>query len=107
MNRKSVLRNPLLWIVAGLLALFAYNTIFDSDRGYTQAPISVANSQITTNNVKEASLEDKEQQIKLLHDLNARGESTTEALRVLQDIEDSLAALRGRRAYLRMLESNP
>ncbi|UOX87816.1 ATP-dependent zinc metalloprotease FtsH [Amycolatopsis sp. FBCC-B4732] len=66
MNRKSVLRNPLLWIVAGLLALFAYNTIFDSDRGYTQAPISVANSQISSNNVKEASLEDKEQQLKLL-----------------------------------------
>ncbi|MDT8910958.1 ATP-dependent zinc metalloprotease FtsH [Amycolatopsis sp. PS_44_ISF1] len=66
MNRKSVLRNPLLWIVAGLLALFAYNTIFDSDRGYTQAPISVADLQIKQNHVKEASLEDKEQQVKLL-----------------------------------------
>ncbi|MEC3981445.1 ATP-dependent zinc metalloprotease FtsH [Amycolatopsis sp. H20-H5] len=66
MNRKSVLRNPLLWIVAGLLALFAYNTIFDSDRGYTQVPISVANQQITANHIKEASQEDKEQQIKLL-----------------------------------------
>ncbi|MFE0021871.1 ATP-dependent zinc metalloprotease FtsH [Amycolatopsis sp. NPDC059021] len=66
MNRKSVLRNPLLWIVAGLLALFAYNTIFDSDRGYTQVPISVANQQITQNHIKEANLEDKEQQVKLL-----------------------------------------
>ncbi|WIX81321.1 ATP-dependent zinc metalloprotease FtsH [Amycolatopsis carbonis] len=65
MNRKSVLRNPLLWIVAGLLALFAYNTIFDSDRGYTQAPISVANQQIEAGHVKEASIEDKEQQVKL------------------------------------------
>ncbi|MET7991460.1 ATP-dependent zinc metalloprotease FtsH [Amycolatopsis sp. NPDC005232] len=65
MNRKSVLRNPLLWIVAGLLALFAYNTIFDSDRGYTQAPISVANAQIRAGHVKEASIEDKEQQVKL------------------------------------------
>ncbi|MGW4485927.1 ATP-dependent zinc metalloprotease FtsH [Amycolatopsis sp. NPDC004368] len=65
MNRKSVLRNPLLWIVAGLLALFAYNTIFDSDRGYTQAPISVANAQIDAGHVKEASIEDKEQQVKL------------------------------------------
>ncbi|MEV0071798.1 MULTISPECIES: ATP-dependent zinc metalloprotease FtsH [unclassified Amycolatopsis] len=65
MNRKSVLRNPLLWIVAGLLALFAYNTIFDSDRGYTQAPISVANAQINAHHVKEASIEDKEQQVKL------------------------------------------
>ncbi|WP_033292888.1 ATP-dependent zinc metalloprotease FtsH [Amycolatopsis jejuensis] len=65
MNRKSVLRNPLLWIVAGLLALFAYNTIFDSDRGYAQAPISVAMGQVAQNHVKEASLEDKEQQLKL------------------------------------------
>ncbi|MGW4395369.1 ATP-dependent zinc metalloprotease FtsH [Amycolatopsis nivea] len=66
MNRKSVLRNPLLWIVAGLLALFAYNTIFDSDRGYTQAPISTAMQQVAAGHVKEASLEDKEQQLKLL-----------------------------------------
>ena len=82
MNRKSVLRNPLLWIVAGLLALFAYNTIFDSDRGYTQAPISVANSQITTNNVKEASLEDKEQQVKLLlsKPIDVDGQQTTQII---------------------------
>ncbi|ANN14706.1 cell division protein FtsH [Amycolatopsis orientalis] len=66
MNRKSVLRNPVLWILAAVLAFLAYNTIFDSDRGYTQVPISVANQQITTNNVKEASQEDKEQQVKLL-----------------------------------------
>ncbi|WP_116204896.1 ATP-dependent zinc metalloprotease FtsH [Amycolatopsis circi] len=66
MNRKSVLRNPLLWIVAGLLAVFAYNTIFDSDRGYTQAPISTAMQQVKAGHVKEASLEDKEQQLKLL-----------------------------------------
>ncbi|GAB3392739.1 ATP-dependent zinc metalloprotease FtsH [Amycolatopsis echigonensis] len=61
-----MLRNPLLWIVAGLLALFAYNTIFDSDRGYTQAPISTAMQQVKAGHVKEASLEDKEQQLKLL-----------------------------------------
>ncbi|WP_410576667.1 ATP-dependent zinc metalloprotease FtsH [Amycolatopsis sp. lyj-108] len=66
MNRKSVLKNPVLWILAAVLAFLAYNTIFDSDRGYTQVPISIANQQITTNNVKEASQEDKEQQIKLL-----------------------------------------
>ncbi|KZB83339.1 ATP-dependent zinc metalloprotease FtsH [Amycolatopsis regifaucium] len=66
MNRKSVLKNPVLWILAAVLAFLAYNTIFDSDRGYTQVPISVANQQITANNVKEASQEDKEQQVKLL-----------------------------------------
>ncbi|EMD21925.1 Cell division protein FtsH [Amycolatopsis azurea DSM 43854] len=56
----------MLWILAAVLAFLAYNTIFDSDRGYTQVPISVANQQITANNVKEASQEDKEQQVKLL-----------------------------------------
>ncbi|HVV12333.1 ATP-dependent zinc metalloprotease FtsH [Amycolatopsis sp.] len=65
MDRKRLLRNPLLWIVAVVLLFLAYNTIFDSDRGYTQVPTSQAIAQITANNVKEANLEDKEQQLKL------------------------------------------
>jgi hypothetical protein len=49
----------------------------------------------------------REEQIQRVHDLTARGQSTAEARRVLHQIEDTLAALRGRRAYLRMLESVP
>ncbi|GHF74676.1 cell division protease FtsH [Amycolatopsis bartoniae] len=65
MDRKRLLRNPLLWIVAVLLLYFAFSTIFDSDRGYTQVPTSQAIAQINAGNVKEANLEDKEQQLKL------------------------------------------
>ena len=48
----------------------------------------------------------REEQIRCVHDLRARGQSTAEARRVLRQIEDTLAVLRGRRAYLRMLESD-
>ncbi|WP_167110536.1 ATP-dependent zinc metalloprotease FtsH [Amycolatopsis viridis] len=65
MDRKRLLRNPLLWIVAVVLIFLLVNTLTDSDRGYTQAPTSQAIAQIDANNVKEANLEDKEQQLKL------------------------------------------
>ncbi|WP_158887552.1 ATP-dependent zinc metalloprotease FtsH [Amycolatopsis anabasis] len=65
MDRKRLLKNPLLWIVAVLLLYFAFSTIFDGDRGYTQVPTSQAIAQIKSGNVKEASLEDKEQKLKL------------------------------------------
>ncbi|NKQ58344.1 ATP-dependent metallopeptidase FtsH/Yme1/Tma family protein [Amycolatopsis sp. K13G38] len=65
MDRKRLLRNPLLWIVAVLLLYFAFSTIFDSNRGYTQVPTSQAIAQVSAGNVKEANLEDKEQQLKL------------------------------------------
>src|SRR5437763_16129604 len=65
MDRKRLLRNPLLWIVAVVLLYFAFSTIFDSNRGYTQVPTSQAVAQINAGNVKEESIEDKEQQRKL------------------------------------------
>jgi len=65
MDRKRLLRNPLLWLVAVVLIVLAVNTLFDSDRGYTQVPTSQAIAQIDSGNVKEANLEDKEQQLKL------------------------------------------
>ncbi|NIH86772.1 cell division protease FtsH [Amycolatopsis granulosa] len=48
-----------------MLIFLLVNTLTDSDRGYTQAPTSQAIAQIDENNVKEANLEDKEQQLKL------------------------------------------
>ncbi|WP_020669739.1 ATP-dependent zinc metalloprotease FtsH [Amycolatopsis nigrescens] len=65
MDRKRLLKNPLLWLAAVLLLYFAFSTIFDSDRGFTQAPTSQAIQQVTSGNVKEANFEDKEQQLKL------------------------------------------
>jgi cell division protease FtsH len=65
MDRKRLLKNPLLWIVAVLLLYFAFSSLFDSNRGYTQVPTSQAIAQINAGNVKEADLQDKEQQLKL------------------------------------------
>ncbi|WAL66107.1 ATP-dependent zinc metalloprotease FtsH [Amycolatopsis cynarae] len=65
MDRKRLLKNPLLWIVAVLLLYFLFSSVFDSNRGYTQVPTSQAIAQINAGNVKEANLQDKEQQLKL------------------------------------------
>ncbi|NIJ10089.1 cell division protease FtsH [Saccharomonospora amisosensis] len=65
MDRKRLLKNPLLWIVAVLLLYFLFSMMFDSDRGYTHVPTSQAVEQIRGGNITEANLEDKEQQLKL------------------------------------------
>jgi cell division protease FtsH len=65
MDRKRLLRNPLLWILAVLLLYFAFSMLFDDTRGYTSVPTSKAVAQIQSGNVKLAELGDKEQQLKL------------------------------------------
>jgi cell division protease FtsH len=65
MDRKRLLRNPLLWILAVFLLYLAFSTIFDDTRGYVQVSTTQAITQITTGNVDKATLEDKEQQLKL------------------------------------------
>src|SRR5947209_3153303 len=65
MDRKRLLRNPLLWILAVFLLYLAFSTIFDDTRGYAQVSTSQAITQINTGNVDKATLEDKEQQLKL------------------------------------------
>ena len=49
------------------------------------------------------SEEHRGEQMALLHALNGRGENTDEAIHVLGQIEDTLAAMRSRRAYLQAL----
>src|SRR6266545_1870240 len=65
MDRKRLLRNPLLWILVVLLLYFGISMLFDDTRGYTEVPTSKAVSQITAGNVEKAELEDKEQRLKL------------------------------------------
>ncbi|WP_018683839.1 ATP-dependent zinc metalloprotease FtsH [Actinokineospora enzanensis] len=66
MDRKRLLRNPLLWILAVLLIYFAFSLLFDDTRGFTSVPTSKAIAQIQAGNVKTAELGDKEQQLKLV-----------------------------------------
>ncbi|HEY1972535.1 MAG TPA: ATP-dependent zinc metalloprotease FtsH [Pseudonocardia sp.] len=65
MDRKRLLRNPLTWILAALLLYIVFSQFFDDSRGYTQVPTSQALTQITTGNVANATIEDKEQQLRL------------------------------------------
>ncbi|MBB3050187.1 cell division protease FtsH [Prauserella isguenensis] len=82
MDRKRLLKNPLLWIVAVLLLYFAFSMLFDSDRGYTAVPTSQAVQQIESGNVTEANLEDKEQQLKLhlSEGINVDGENAKQII---------------------------
>ena len=65
MDRKRLLRNPLIWILAAILVYFTFSVLFDDTRGYTQVPTSVALAQIESGNVREALIEDKEQRLRL------------------------------------------
>ena len=65
MDRKRLLRNPLLWIAAVLLLYFVFTVLFDDSRGYTQVPTSQALTQVAENNVSNATIEDKEQRLRL------------------------------------------
>ncbi|EHK83664.1 membrane protease FtsH catalytic subunit [Saccharomonospora azurea SZMC 14600] len=82
MDRKRLLRNPLLWILVVLLLIFGVSTLSDSDRGYTEIPTSQAIEQIRSGNVKDATLEDREQQLKLTLDdsINVDGQQVEQVL---------------------------
>ncbi len=68
MDRKKILRNPLLWVVAGLLLYYAFGFLLDDTRGYSQVTTSQALQQLSAHNVKQATLEDKEQRLRLTLD---------------------------------------
>jgi len=65
MDRKRLLRNPLLWIVAALLLYLTFSTLLDDTRGYSEITTSQALEQLSSGNVTEATLEDKEQRLRL------------------------------------------
>ena len=65
MDRKRLLRNPLIWILAAILIYFTFSVLFDDTRGYTQVPTSVALAQVADDNVTDATIEDKEQRLRL------------------------------------------
>ncbi|MGH3685721.1 MAG: ATP-dependent zinc metalloprotease FtsH [Pseudonocardiaceae bacterium] len=73
MNRKKILRNPLLWVVAGLLLYYAFGFLLDDTRGYSQVTTSRALEQLSAHNVKQATLEDKEQRLRLILDHPVQG----------------------------------
>src|SRR5690606_32434736 len=65
MDRKRLLKNPLLWLVVAIAAFFVISTLTDENRDYTAVPTSQAMQQISADNVKEAVQKDREQEILL------------------------------------------
>jgi len=64
MNRKTVFRN--LAIVLGiLLVIYAFSYFGDDTRGFTKVDTSVAIAQLDADNVTEARIDDREQQVRL------------------------------------------
>jgi cell division protease FtsH len=80
MDRKKILRNPLLWVVAGLLLYYAFGFLLDDTRGYSQVTTSRALAQLSDHNVKQAILEDKEQRLRLTLDHPVQGIQGTKVL---------------------------
>ncbi|NLU62584.1 ATP-dependent zinc metalloprotease FtsH [Rhodococcus sp. HNM0563] len=80
MNRKTVFRN--LGIVLGiLLVIYAFSYFGDDTRGFTKVDTSVAIAQLDAGNVKQAQIDDREQQIRLWLDSgNDSTEGSTEIL---------------------------
>ncbi|HEX4720943.1 MAG TPA: ATP-dependent zinc metalloprotease FtsH [Pseudonocardiaceae bacterium] len=65
MDRKRLLRNPLLWIVAAVLVIYAWNALNSDTRGYSQVSTSDALGQVNSGNVSQATIGDKEQTLQL------------------------------------------
>jgi cell division protease FtsH len=80
MDRKKILRNPLLWVIAGLVLYYAFGFLLDDTRGYSQVTTSQALQQLTTHNVKQATIEDKEQRLRLTLDHPVAGIHGTKVL---------------------------
>ncbi|HKS53541.1 MAG TPA: ATP-dependent zinc metalloprotease FtsH [Pseudonocardiaceae bacterium] len=80
MDRKKILRNPLLWVVAGLLLYYAFGFLLDDTRGYSQVTTSQALTQLADHNVKQATLEDKEQRLRITLDHPIQGVQGTKVM---------------------------
>ncbi len=65
MDRKRLLRNPLIWIVVFFLVYLAVSSLLSDTRGFSEAPTSLALQQVETRNAGEITIEDKEQRLRL------------------------------------------
>ena len=73
MDRKRLLRNPLLWILTAFLLIYAFSMLFDETRAYREVSTSQALEQIAQGKVSEATIEDKEQRVRLTLEQIAQG----------------------------------
>ncbi len=65
MDRKKLVRSPLVWILVVVLVYVMYSFLSDDTRGYKPVTTSVALQQLTDGNVSEVLIDDKEQRLRL------------------------------------------
>ena len=65
MDKKRLLRSPLVWIAVVLVLYLTYSFFADETRGYVAQPTSVALAQLKDGNVTQATIDDKEQRLRL------------------------------------------
>lgn len=75
MDRKRLLRSPLIWIAIVLIGYMAYSFMSDDTRGYAPADTSVAMAQLSDGNVDSAFIDDKEQRLRLTLNRSVSGDS--------------------------------
>ncbi|MGX7677659.1 ATP-dependent zinc metalloprotease FtsH [Jatrophihabitans sp. DSM 45814] len=65
MDRKRLVRSPMLWIALAVILVLVLPTALRSGTDYKSVKTSDAIAQITSNNVKNATIHDKEQSVDL------------------------------------------
>ncbi|HST46272.1 ATP-dependent metallopeptidase FtsH/Yme1/Tma family protein, partial [Jatrophihabitans sp.] len=65
MDRKRLVRSPILWIAVAVILLFALPQMLSGGSSYKGVKTSEALSQITSGNVKTAIIHDKESRVEL------------------------------------------
>src|SRR3978361_640527 len=65
MDRKRLIRSPLLWVAVIFVAYLLYSYLSDDTKDYKSEPTSVALSQLSAGNVTNAIIDDKEQRLRL------------------------------------------
>src|SRR6195952_4701961 len=65
MDKKRLRRSPLVWIGVLLVLYLGYSFFADETRGYVTQPTSVALAQLKDGNVTNATIDDKEQRLRL------------------------------------------
>ncbi len=95
MDRKRLLRNPVIWVLLAILVYFTFSVLFDDTRGYTPVSTSTALTQIDKGNVKDALIEDKEQRLRLTLNTPVDGSSQLIAQYPAGVSDKILSALQG------------
>ncbi len=102
MERKRLIRSPWLWVGLAILLFFVVQPLFGGGGDYTEVKTSVALEQLSSGNVSEAIINDKEQTLDLTLDNAVDGatkitasyplEASDEVFALIQDAESSGSA---------------